>query len=163
MGPVWYGASGGEPRSSSMTEGLPAPFRLRMASHLELVRPFRKMLEGLLHAQGWDEEAVEDAALVATEVVQNAVEHGTRHDGREWVDVDLELHPGELVLAATDPGTGRSVVDFLARDVTAPPDLEAPRGRGLYLIHRMTAHFERRQLPGGGCLVRVRMTCGEAE
>jgi anti-sigma regulatory factor (Ser/Thr protein kinase) len=144
-----------------MTEGLPAPFRLRMASHLELVRPFRKMLEALLAAQGWSEDAIEDAALVATEVVQNAVEHGSRHDGSEWIDVDLELAPGALVLSAGDPGTGRSVGEFLARDVTTAPDLESARGRGLYLIHRLSARFERRRLEDGGSLVRVRLTCGE--
>jgi serine/threonine-protein kinase RsbW len=160
MEPVWYAPSGGEPCASSMTEGLPAPLRLRLASHLELVRPIRKMIEALLAGQGWEEDAVEDAALVVTEVVQNAVEHGSKHDGSEWIELEVELLPGALLLSATDPGTGRSVAEFLARDVAAPPDLESPRGRGLYLIHRMSARFERVRLGDGGCRVRVRITCG---
>jgi anti-sigma regulatory factor (Ser/Thr protein kinase) len=118
------------------------------------------MLEALLLGQGWGEEALEDAALVATEVVQNAIEHGSRHDGSEAVDVTLEVGSDLLVLTVCDPGTGRDVGQFLARDVSVPPDIESPRGRGLYLIHRLSACFDRQRTAAGGCLVRVRLTCG---
>ena len=144
-----------------MTEGLPGAITLRLPSHLAMVRPFRKMFEALLAAQGWGEEPVEDAALVATEVVQNAIEHGSRNDGGEDVSVVIELAPHTCTLAVTDPGTGRDPDLLLQRDVTLPPDLASPRGRGLFLIHRMSARFERLRR-GPGCCVRVRLDVEEA-
>jgi anti-sigma regulatory factor (Ser/Thr protein kinase) len=144
-----------------MIEGLPGALSIRIASDLAMVRPFRKMFEALLAAQGWGEEPVEDAALVATEVVQNAIEHGSRGDGSEEVQIVLGLGSGVCVLAVTDPGTGRDPDLLLARDVTLPPDLASPRGRGLFLIHRMSARFERLR-SGSGCLVRVRLEVPQA-
>jgi anti-sigma regulatory factor (Ser/Thr protein kinase) len=147
-----------------MPEGLPDAVRLRLPTHLAFVRPFRKMLEGLLAAQGWSEESVEDAALVATEVVQNAIEHGSRNDGTETVEASVRIEPDAVLLEVKDPGTGKDPRTFLARNVTVPPDLEAARGRGLFLIHRLSAGFDRALHAGGGCLIRVRMAWeGEAE
>jgi anti-sigma regulatory factor (Ser/Thr protein kinase) len=140
-----------------MPEGLPDALVLSLPTHLAFVRPFRKMLEGLLAAQGWTEEDVEDAALVATEVVQNAIEHGSRNDGTEHVAARLTVEPTGLVLEVSDPGTGKDPRVLLAKDVAVPPDLEAPRGRGLFLIHRLSARFDRMRDAGGGCRVRVRM------
>jgi len=144
-----------------MTEGLPGALTLTLPSDLSLVRPFRKMFEGLLAGQGWDDESVEDAALVATEVVQNAIEHGSRNDGSERVEVRIDLVRDACVLEVKDPGTGKGPQSLLVRDVSVPPDMESPRGRGLYLIHRMSVAFDR--LPSGaGCCVRVRLQVSEA-
>lgn len=140
-----------------MPEGLPGALCLRLPTHLAVVRPFRKMLEGLLAAQGWGEEEVEDAALVATEVVQNAIEHGSRNDGRETVDVRLVLEAQAVGLEVSDPGTGKDPRLVLVRDVTVPPDLESSRGRGLFLIHRLSARFDRLLTEAGGFRIRVRL------
>ena len=144
-----------------MTEGLPGALSLQLPSDLSLVRPFRKMFEGLLAGQAWSEESVEDAALVATEVVQNAIEHGSRNDGSERIEVRIVMLPGGCQLEVFDPGTGKTPQALLTRDVSLPPDLESPRGRGLYLIHRMSVSFERLRA-GLGCCVRVRLEVSEA-
>lgn len=140
-----------------MLDGLPDPLHVRLPSDLAFVRPFRKMLEGLLAGQSWPEDAIEDAALVATEVVQNAIEHGSRADGHEAVTVLLWPTPEGLDLEVTDPGTGKDPQEVLRRDVTVPPDLTSPRGRGLFLIHTLSARFDRVLAPGGGCLIRVHL------
>lgn len=140
-----------------MPEGLPDSLLLRLPTDLAFVRPFRKMLEGLLSAQGWSEESVEDAALVATEVVQNAIEHGSRNDGTESVEARVAVDAGGLLLEVSDPGTGKDPRALLGKDVARPPDLEAARGRGLFLIHRLSARFDRLLHEGGGCMIRVRL------
>jgi anti-sigma regulatory factor (Ser/Thr protein kinase) len=145
-----------------MPDGLPDALLLRLPSDLAFVRPFRKMLEALLLGQGWGQEAVEDAALVATEIVQNAIEHGSRNDGGEIVDVRIRLEAGALQLEVSDPGTGKDPRLVVARDVTIPPDTDSTRGRGLFLIHRLTARFDRLLTREGGCLIRVRLE-GEAD
>lgn len=140
-----------------MPEGLPAPIRLVLMTDLVFVRAARKMLESLLVAQGWPEEAVEEAALVATELVQNAIEHGSLNDGTERVDLTIRLEAGSVLLEMADPGTGKDPRLLLDRDVTAPVPLDAARGRGLYLINRLATRFERTRDPRGGCRVRARM------
>jgi len=121
------------------------------------VRPGRKMLEGLLLAQGWGEDAVEEAVLVATELIQNAIEHGSRADGSEHTHISIRIDGEGIELVVTDPGTGKDPVGLLERDVTQPVPLDASRGRGLFLIHRLTTEFERVREEGGGCRVRVRL------
>ncbi len=140
-----------------MPEGLPASVRLVLVTDLEFVRVARKMLEGLLHGQGWEEEVVEEVALVATELVQNAIEHGSENDGTETVELEIRLEDAVVVLDMIDPGTGKDPSLLLHRDVTQPVPLDAARGRGLFLVNRLAQRFERSREPGGGCRVRARM------
>jgi anti-sigma regulatory factor (Ser/Thr protein kinase) len=140
-----------------MAEPLPDAVRLRLATSLVFVRPVRKMVEALLAAQGWEEEAIEDAGLVFTEVLQNAIEHGSRCDGSESVDVLCRVDEDDVVFEVTDPGTGKDPADVIRRDVTLPIPPEEPRGRGLFLIHRMARRLERSLAVHGGVVIRVRV------
>jgi anti-sigma regulatory factor (Ser/Thr protein kinase) len=140
-----------------MPEALPDEIRLRVPTDLVYVRPVRKMVEGLLASQGWNEEAVDDVGLVVTEIVQNAIEHGSRGTGKERIEVRVEVAEDSIVLEVVDPGTGKDPRLLLERDVTLAVPLDAPRGRGLYLVHQLSKAFDRLLSAGGGCTVRVRM------
>ncbi len=140
-----------------MPEALPAPVRITLVTDLVFVRVARKMLEGLLHAQGWEEETVEEIALVATELVQNAIEHGSRNDGTEIAVLELLLEDDAVVLEMIDPGTGKDPSLLLQRDVEQPVPLDASRGRGLFLVNRLARKFERSRDESGGSRVRARM------
>ncbi len=141
-----------------MTSDLPRPaFDARIPTRLELVGPLRRILEALLASLGWSEDDVADAGLVATEVIQNAVEHGSRNDGAEVVSVRCHLDGATVTLDVTDPGTGKGPDSLLSRDVTVAPPMEASRGRGLYLVHRMS-RMDRGRTDHGGSSVRVKMT-----
>lgn len=140
-----------------MPEGLPAPIRLVLVTDLVFVRAARKMVEALLAAQGWPEEPIEEAALVATELVQNAIEHGSLNDGTETVGLSIQLEDASVLLEMSDPGTGKDPSLLLDRDVTTPVPLDASRGRGLFLINRLATQFERVHDSTGGCRVRARM------
>ena len=142
-----------------MPEALPGELVLVVPTDLVYVRPVRKIIEGLLLSQGWGEDDAGDVGLVVTEMVQNAIEHGSRADGRERVDLRCRLNEDSVILEASDPGTGKDPQLLLARDVTSSVPLDDPRGRGLYLIHRLAAEFDRSLRRAGGCLVRVRMEC----
>ena len=41
-------------------------------------------------------------------------------------------------------------------DLTVPPPIDSSRGRGLYLVHRMSREMERARSPRGGSTVKVR-------
>ncbi len=141
-----------------MPEGIPSALHIRIPTSLLYVRFVRKMLEGLLASEGWSEDDVADAGLVATEVIQNAVEHGSKNDGSEAVEVACAFEDGaSVVVEVTDPGTGKGVQSLLGRDVTHPPAEDSSRGRGLYLVHRMSETMDRAQGGLGGSVVRVRL------
>lgn len=143
------------------SDARPVSLVVVMPSSLELVGPVRRVLEGLLASQGWGEEDVADVGLVATEVLQNAVEHGSRNDGGEAVRVDCSVLGAEIRIDVDDPGTGKGPQALLSRDVTVPPPVDSSRGRGLYLVHRMSHEMNRERLPDGGGRVRVRFRPAE--
>lgn len=140
-----------------MPEGLSAPLVLRLPTDLAFVRPSRKMVEGLLRAQDWHDDLVEEVALIVTELVQNAIEHGSKADGSETADLSVELAEDSVLLEVSDPGTGKDPRLLMERDVTLPVPLDSPRGRGLFLINRLASSLERGRLDDGGCIVRARV------
>ena len=139
-----------------MTESRTDKFCIEVPTNLLYVRPVRKMIEAILKSEDWSEDDVDDTALVVTEVVQNAIEHGSLCDGLERVSVRCRLSERVVELEVEDPGTGKNPEDLLDRDVTAPVPLEATRGRGLFLIHRLCASLTRERLSSGRIQVRVR-------
>ncbi|MGA4990172.1 ATP-binding protein [Nonomuraea bangladeshensis] len=74
------------------------------------------------------QEVRDDAALVVSELVTNAVRHVPGGVRRDWVDVQLGFGRGFVRLEVTDPGV----------DTSAPcvgeEDLMAQSGRGLRLV-----------------------------
>ena len=145
-----------------MTDDLPAAFELRVPTDLAFVRVVRTMLEGLLGSEGWGEDDVEDAGLLVTEIVQNAIEHGSSGDGSEWVSVGCQLQRGAMTLDVVDPGTGVDPQGVLASDPSIPPPLDVVRGRGLFLIHRIASRFDRDLAEHGGLRVVVRKETGSS-
>lgn len=140
-----------------MPEGLPAELVISLPTDLVFVRPGRKMIQGLLGGQGWGEDDVEEAILVATELIQNAIEHGSRADGTERASIAVCVSDRAVTFEVSDPGTGKDPRGLLERDVTVPVPVDASRGRGLFLINRLSAEFVRERDPQGGCRVRVRL------
>lgn len=143
-----------------MPDALPSPLRLNVPTHLVFVRPVRKMLEGLLYAQGWEEDDVQDAGLMVTEIVQNAVEHGSKGDGSEEVSVVIDAGATAVVITVVDPGSGVDPQKALDRDIETPVPLDEARGRGLFLINRLAGCFERSISTSGGLCLKARKEIG---
>ena len=143
------------------SDARPVSLVVEIPSSLDFVGPVRRVLEGLLASHGWGEEDVADVGLVATEVLQNAVEHGSRNDGAEAVRVACTVKGTEILIDVDDPGSGKGPQSLLARDVTVPPPVDSSRGRGLYLVHRMAHELHREHRVDGGGRVRVRFCPAE--
>jgi anti-sigma regulatory factor (Ser/Thr protein kinase) len=74
----------------------------------------------------------DDAAVIVSELVTNALMHGGR-DGAARADVELILwrRSGQLVCAVTDPGAGTPV--------PVQPDPFGEAGRGLHVVQALSA------------------------
>lgn len=140
-----------------MAEGLPAPFEIRVPTDLVYVRPVRKMLEGLLESQGWNQDPIDDAGSAVTEIVQNSIEHGSRGDGQELVRIIYTLTESGLTIEVEDPGSGKDPRVALEQNVKVMPPLDAERGRGLFMIDQYSVEFDRSLGESGGLRVRVRL------
>jgi len=81
----------------------------------------------------------EDAAVIVSELVTNALQHGVRGaclpglegSAHDRVELILLRRPGQMVCAVTDPGAEPPVL--------AAPDLAAEAGRGLHVIEALAA------------------------
>jgi anti-sigma regulatory factor (Ser/Thr protein kinase) len=72
-----------------------------------------------------------DIVLLTSELVTNAVRHGTRRDEDQLVELILWPADGHYWLAVSDPGDGRPAM--------GASGLDACRGRGLVLVDAVSA------------------------
>jgi anti-sigma regulatory factor (Ser/Thr protein kinase) len=97
----------------------------------------RALLHEVTRSWGLDDDLHEDAAMVVTELVANAVDHA-----RTPSTLTLELDGGGLRIAVRDARPGRSLRAL-------PVDPTAPRGRGLQMIEALATSWGVRQDLGG--------------
>jgi anti-sigma regulatory factor (Ser/Thr protein kinase) len=81
--------------------------------------------------RGWRREAlIDDAQLVVSELVTNAILHAP---GQDSVELELVAHAERLRITVTDRSTLRPVV--------AEPHPERPRGRGMRIVDSLAIRW----------------------
>jgi len=109
---------------------------LSFSANMQYVRPVRHFIQSLCKLAEYTEDEADEIQLVATEILNNSIEHGSDGPDDE-IDIMMRVTAAEFRFEVTDPGKGGSVFADAALDrADRMPDLEAPRGRGLYLIKR---------------------------
>jgi len=107
---------------------------LSFAANLRYVRPIRHFVSALCALAKYPEDETESIALVTTEILNNSIEHGAKGPDDE-IDMTMTVTSELFRCEVVDPGKGG---DAFARAAvvraTKMPDLEEPRGRGLFLI-----------------------------
>ncbi len=73
--------------------------------------------------------------VALAESLANAIICGNQEDPVKWVHVRAELRPESIVVHVTDEGDGFDPA--AVPDPTGPEDLDAPCGRGLFLIRNL--------------------------
>jgi anti-sigma regulatory factor (Ser/Thr protein kinase) len=107
---------------------------ISFSANLRFVRPVRHFISALCTLAEYGEDETEAIALVATEMLNNAIEHGASNSDEE-IDVIMQVRAEVFRIEVVDPGRGgpgfaRTAVE----QASQIPDLEEPRGRGLFLI-----------------------------
>ena len=108
---------------------------LSFSANMRFVRPVRHFIGALCSLAEYEEEEAEAIALVATEILNNSIEHGC-DSIEDQVEVSMIVTPELFRFEVIDAGRGGE--DFAvhaARRAIVMPDLEESRGRGLFLIN----------------------------
>jgi len=163
----WHG--GHEPSSVSPPEPLmsasllPAPdwVRRRVVSRQPdlglAAKAAREYSERVL--RGWGLQALaDDAAVIVSELVSNAIRHGVNGRGDPaWDCIELILwrRPGQIICAVTDPGTGTPAM--------TSPDPLAEQGRGLHVVEALSVTWGWTRLGSPGKAVWAVLEVPDAE
>ncbi len=89
-----------------------------------------------------------------TEALSNAMLYGNAHDPSKNVVVEVSMRDGRVRATVRDQGAGFDPASI--PDPTRPENIMRGCGRGLFLIHRLAATFDRCLGPSGGLCIRVR-------
>ena len=128
----------GKPVTGQGNSGISIAF----AANFELVRPLRHFLTSLCEIANYTEEEIEGLALVVTEILNNAIEHGCSNP-KDEVHLSLTVKPGAFCFEVFDAGCGgQGFADGALALAKQMPNLEEPRGRGLFLIRSYMDVFE---------------------
>ncbi|NJN14377.1 MAG: ATP-binding protein [Planctomycetes bacterium] len=131
------------------------PVTLNFTANMRYVRAVRHFISALCALAHYEEDETESIALVTTEILNNSIEHGSNNPQDE-IGVTLEVTPQLFRCVVVDAGRGG---DKFARDALVRaqkmPDLEEPRGRGLFLIRTYMDDVDVTWSTEGGTCIRV--------
>lgn len=117
--------------------------QLSTTSQPDAARRARRALDAFHELQA-DPERAADVRLLVSELVTNAVVHGSG-DQQERVELRAELDHQRLRVTVSDGGVG-----FILGEQTNPPAPEETNGRGLYLLRTLADRFGVERDDGGG-------------
>lgn len=141
-------ASGSEPS----TNGTPAPRRMELAlpaAH-RTVRMARNLVRRFARMDGLPPAEVDNLMLVATELLDNAVDHGGGNAAQDESEVpagvrmglELELSADGWTMSISDQGGGDPAELEALVNPEGLPDLEDERGRGFFLLSTMVDEMQ---------------------
>jgi anti-sigma regulatory factor (Ser/Thr protein kinase) len=124
---------------------------LKLAAHITAPGQARHFARQRLQEWRWPPDEIRTAELVISELMTNSVRacgavpgEPARPDDQnsQPVSLTLRLHPGQLLIEVTDPGSGQPA--------PAEPGLDAESGRGLMLVQACSQEWGCHTLPSGG-------------
>jgi serine/threonine-protein kinase RsbW len=127
-----------------------------LPSEVEAISPFVDEVMLLIRKCGCVLEGETDVEIALREALANAVIHGNHENPREHVHVTCRCEPEEVSIAVKDEGRGFDVNKVA--DPTAPENLGAVHGRGIYL---MKALMDEVCFEEGGVVVRIRKSASQ--
>jgi serine phosphatase RsbU (regulator of sigma subunit)/anti-sigma regulatory factor (Ser/Thr protein kinase) len=135
------------------------PFSHRLSRSMASVGLARDLLKDWLVRVPVDTDAVADLLLVASELCSNGIKHASWEGGgavlRAWAE------DADVLIEVEDDGTGLAL-PYLDEE---PPDRDAERGRGLWLVHTLTDELEQADSDAGNtvrCRKRNVVSSGRA-
>ena len=110
----------------------PRIVQLVLDSRVEWLDAVQGLGEDLGLTLDFDEDERFAVAMALREGVNNAIEHGNRHDGAKRIDVQFLLHRDRLEIRIRDEGQGFDPGRL--PDPLLPQNLLSSSGRGVFLM-----------------------------
>lgn len=120
---------------------VPNQVTFRLTRHRSSVPRARSLLHAMLGGGHADQDVLDTAELVLSELVTNALRVRVPHDRQVGVRIVHLPEDGLLRLEVSDAGPGRPTVHR--------PDEEETGGRGLLLVEALTHRWGVQERPGG--------------
>ena len=124
-----------------------------LPSEVGSISPFVDRLMLLIRKCVPDGES--DVEIALREALTNAITHGNHENPRKHVHVRFRCNPDEVSIAVKDEGRGFDINEM--PDPTAPENIGAGHGRGIYL---MKAFMDEVRFEEGGVVVHMRKRAG---
>lgn len=129
------------------------PHGIEFPSSQEFLAAVDRFLELEMKKAGLGKDAVADVAISVTELVNNAILHGNRQDGKKTVTLELFHSPSEITIYVEDEGEG-----FDPEAVANPlegENLLKEVGRGIFIARSLVDHLEFERGKRGGTRVKI--------
>lgn len=120
------------PPPTTMPRHALGPFSHRLSRSLAGVGLARDLLRDWLTRVPVEDDAVADLLLVASELCSNGIKHASWE--REGAVLRASVEGADVIIEVEDDGAGLAL-PYLDEE---PPDPDAERGRGLWLVHTLT-------------------------
>jgi anti-sigma regulatory factor (Ser/Thr protein kinase) len=128
------------------------PSLWRFPAHSASVRRARHAVAEALPC-GLSPQLTVDLGLLTSELVTNAIRHGSRPEDNDPVELVLWPADGHYWLAVSDPGTGTGTGIGRRTHIAACPDMDSETGRGLILVDSISTAWTIRPSPARGTSV----------
>jgi serine/threonine-protein kinase RsbW len=135
----------GTPEEPADREG---PISLTIPGDLQHVPPLRKNIAEYCTKWRFSEEEILEIQLAATEILNNAIEHGSGN-GEDTIAVRFEFDGSSIIFSVKDRGTGPGQITQDDFDGIGTPEMLSERGRGLYLIKTFVDEVRVMNAPDG--------------
>ena len=109
--------------------------RISIPSTQEYLPDVDIFIEGLMRGYGIEESVIADIAISASELVNNAIDHGNKRNEEMRVTVEIEKNADNVTIKVTDEGNGfdsESLEDPLAEE-----NLLKEVGRGIFIVRSL--------------------------
>jgi serine phosphatase RsbU (regulator of sigma subunit)/anti-sigma regulatory factor (Ser/Thr protein kinase) len=120
------------PPPTTMPRHSLGPFTHRLSRSMAGVGLARDLLRDWLVSVPVEEDAVADLLLVASELCSNGIKHASWE--RDGAVLHAHVDEADIIIEVADDGGGLAL-PYLDEE---PPDPDAERGRGLWLVHTLT-------------------------
>ncbi len=124
--------------------------KLTVQSDTRYLAPLRQLVSAVARLTGrkrFPKRAVTACTLALIEAVDNAIFHAHDRDERLPVTIEMSVGKGAITMVVVDKGSG------MGRPAIHAPELQATKGRGLFMMDKLMDGVEMRRVKGGHAVI----------
>ena len=114
--------------------------RIRIESRLTSLAVVEKAIDTFTKDTSISRDSYGKILVSVMEAVNNAIIHGNKSDQTKFVDIELKMTNGSLIVMVKDEGAGFKHSDV--PDPTQPDNILKTSGRGVFLMKKLADEIE---------------------